>query len=552
MRTWELEPEPYATWLAAVELGRRREGRDLDPGAVIEQVVAEFFSGRTAPLGGEAVLGAEGDASASRLGDPADPAARGLLLLDAARPAVEPGSTLPLADTWGVANSADPAGPAPLLPEAGALSGAAPCSAEGASPSSLPSLLLEPLPPGPRRLAREAARLLGLREHTELLRGRLLRRVQEGRLYGEGGHRNFRSWLVARGLAPSTAFQATARDLQLDRHPEVRRALHEGRLSPTKADLLLRLRPRAEAASWLEYARTRTCRRLEEAVEVALVMATRFPLAWARRGRRPPGEDESMDEFREQAGLVSLESALGDLARAFGATAGVQTSAQASDPSGPAPPTPGATAGVQTSAQVAPTGRTIRLRVSLPEAVERLLGAAEAELRRQAGRALPAEDCLEVLLLVFLGEAGGERGPARGRLPRQVLERAGYRCEVPGCASRTNLHLHHLQRRSQGGADSLENLVVLCSAHHLRHAHGGRMRVEGDDPATRVWELGLEGGGNPWRVYVDERLVDGAALSEDAGEGEDSADLGNPRDLEGDSDSGADRVREVPAEYRAA
>ncbi len=44
-----------------------------------------------------------------------------------------------------------------------------------------------------------------------------------------------------------------------------------------------------------------------------------------------------------------------------------------------------------------------------------------------------------------------------------------------GCAARTavreiscdgRLDPHHIQRRSQGGADTVENLVTLCRAHH--------------------------------------------------------------------------------------
>ncbi len=118
---------------------------------------------------------------------------------------------------------------------------------------------------------------------------------------------------------------------------------------------------------------------------------------------------------------------------------------------------------------------------------------------------------------------------------RQALERAGYRCEVPGCACRTNLHVHHIQRRSQGGSDELSNLAVVCASHHLRHLHGGTMRVEGEDPSTRIWEIGLEEG-EPWRVWCDERLVDGEALAWEGDEAE------PPR--------ADDRICEATPEYR--
>jgi hypothetical protein len=140
-----------------------------------------------------------------------------------------------------------------------------------------------------------------------------------------------------------------------------------------------------------------------------------------------------------------------------------------------------------------------------------LLQAAEARLRQDAAETLTSEECLYILCLVFLRQAGSENS-GQSRVRRQALERAGYRCEVPGCACRTNLHVHHIQRRSQGGSDELENLAVVCASHHLRHLHGGTMRVEGADPVTRIWEMGLQEG-EAWRVYCDDRLVDGEALA---------------------------------------
>jgi len=164
-----------------------------------------------------------------------------------------------------------------------------------------------------------------------------------------------------------------------------------------------------------------------------------------------------------------------------------------------------------------------------------LLQAAEARLRQDADEALTPEECLYVLCLVFLRQVGQEDS-GQSRVRRQALERAGYRCEVPGCVCRTNLHVHHIQRRSQGGSDELENLAVACAAHHLRHLHGGTMRVEGEEPSTRIWEIGLEEG-EPWRVWCDERLVDGEALDWEGGEAE--------------SPTADDRVCEAIPEYRS-
>jgi len=48
----------------------------------------------------------------------------------------------------------------------------------------------------------------------------------------------------------------------------------------------------------------------------------------------------------------------------------------------------------------------------------------------------------------------------------QVLKRDSWRCQE--CGSRTNLQVHHIEFRSQSGADIEENLITLCSECHDR------------------------------------------------------------------------------------
>ncbi len=79
--------------------------------------------------------------------------------------------------------------------------------------------------------------------------------------------------------------------------------------------------------------------------------------------------------------------------------------------------------------------------------------------------------------------------------PRAIEQRAslardrGY-CQMPGC-SRAAAHAHHVVYRSRGGADDVENLVSLCSAHHLHGVHAGFIRVSGLAPDGLAWELRL-------------------------------------------------------------
>ena len=53
-------------------------------------------------------------------------------------------------------------------------------------------------------------------------------------------------------------------------------------------------------------------------------------------------------------------------------------------------------------------------------------------------------------------------------LSTKVFIRDGWRCRNPACLSRNNLHPHHVKFKSQGGEDSLENLLTLCFQCHER------------------------------------------------------------------------------------
>jgi 5-methylcytosine-specific restriction endonuclease McrA len=61
---------------------------------------------------------------------------------------------------------------------------------------------------------------------------------------------------------------------------------------------------------------------------------------------------------------------------------------------------------------------------------------------------------------------------------RAVLRRDHGRCVVPGCRNSQFLDLHHVQPRSEAGANDADNLITLCGAHH-RAAHRGELLVGG-------------------------------------------------------------------------
>ena len=93
------------------------------------------------------------------------------------------------------------------------------------------------------------------------------------------------------------------------------------------------------------------------------------------------------------------------------------------------------------------------------------------------------------------------------RLLRALKLRDRNRCRFPGCPHQRYVEAHHVQHWIDGGETRLENLVLLCSAHHRLLHHGAfHITVEDDDvvfisrdgeviePALRPQFMGVSGG----------------------------------------------------------
>ncbi|MCA1726536.1 MAG: HNH endonuclease [Actinobacteria bacterium] len=75
------------------------------------------------------------------------------------------------------------------------------------------------------------------------------------------------------------------------------------------------------------------------------------------------------------------------------------------------------------------------------------------------------------------------------RLLRLLRFRDGGMCVFPGCERRSWLKAHHLRHWADGGPTDLDNLVLLCHAHH-RLLHEGRWRAVGRPPELRFHDPG--------------------------------------------------------------
>ena len=85
-----------------------------------------------------------------------------------------------------------------------------------------------------------------------------------------------------------------------------------------------------------------------------------------------------------------------------------------------------------------------------------------------------------------------------------IFARDGWRCAVPVCTARRDLHDHHVVFRSHGGSNEQDNRVTLCAWHHLRGIHAGRIHADGEAPRGITWEIGVHAGRRPLlRVDAD-------------------------------------------------
>ncbi|MGC4000220.1 MAG: HNH endonuclease signature motif containing protein [Anaeromyxobacter sp.] len=122
----------------------------------------------------------------------------------------------------------------------------------------------------------------------------------------------------------------------------------------------------------------------------------------------------------------------------------------------------------------------------LPEHLALLLAAAVFNARAKFGTNLSMGRCLAIMSAHFL-VTWEQQGKQRKTKSQEIRARDDGRCQVPGC-SHASAHAHHIIPRSRGGTDDPENLVGLCSFHHLVGVHGGYLEVY-REPVTKalVW-----------------------------------------------------------------
>jgi len=120
------------------------------------------------------------------------------------------------------------------------------------------------------------------------------------------------------------------------------------------------------------------------------------------------------------------------------------------------------------------------------------IAAAQARSLAERGVAIDAGEALAVIADHFVevceAHTPTNRRPWVSRFRREVLQRTGGLCAVPGC-SRAAVHVHHIVFRSHGGKDTKENGVGVCAVHHLHGIHLGYLEVTGRAGERLHWKF---------------------------------------------------------------
>ena len=122
-------------------------------------------------------------------------------------------------------------------------------------------------------------------------------------------------------------------------------------------------------------------------------------------------------------------------------------------------------------------------------------GKATEETIEEEVNEVPDDAATERIELAICPENDGPPSPnvaSYGKTWSEVLERDRYHCKYPACGARAQLHVHHIEFRSRSGkksrarSNSQSNLCCLCVFHH-RAVHAGTIALKGRAPSDLEW-----------------------------------------------------------------
>jgi hypothetical protein len=335
-----------------------------------------------------------------------------------------------------------------------------PRASNGSNRDPGPAASLQPLQEGlatadARELERRLQMLRPIERRAQTQIAALLRTGIDRRLFQEIGFATAKLYVESRlGMSSRSAWSLVAIERESwRRSPLLHDAWRQGRLTPLQALALLPIVEPANADAWIQRAGEVTLLRLQD--EVAWVL-NRDPLPSTVELLLPPAPDADVRPVR-----------VADLSLAE-----VQNVAHG---------------------EIRPAPANVALDFYAPISVLVLVESTLDRLQRPYETRGQAFERMVALALVEWLSAPRHRDP--------IFERDGWRCAVPACSSRRELHDHHLKFRSEGGGGEPGNRITVCAGHHLRGIHMGIICAEGRAPDEILWKM-------PLATLIGDRYVD--------------------------------------------
>ncbi len=271
------------------------------------------------------------------------------------------------------------------------------------------------------------------------------------------------------GIRPSTTRAMVLRERWMEKRPELRQAVLDGRLSLSQLDLMLPLFARGlPSEPWVSFAGRLTCKALERWMTFLKGLDRLSFESWCRRV--PCLDDPTRESPAWMGFLPSLELAELALLPLAGLPLLLAWSRQmlSDEPDRP--------------------DSRVSFRVSLEPVSMLSLLRLECTVACAAGGELDRDTCAEAIALTFI-LSNQEEHALEGQQLR-LMQRDHFTCCAPGCTRHENLQAHHVVFRSRGGSNADENLIMLCVACHLRLVHRGYLRISGQAGELRFERAG--------------------------------------------------------------
>jgi Domain of unknown function (DUF222)/HNH endonuclease len=328
----------------------------------------------------------------------------------------------------------------------------------------------------------------------------------EQKLWARDGATSMASWLAGRfGLAWGTAREWVRAAHALRGLPRIREAYASGRLSWDQLRPLIRFVTPETEEFWARkgpdlrpsslYREARRHERIRSEEETELHRSRFLSLNWDYElpvlhleGMLPAEQGATLQAALERRAqdVVLTEPPAGDPKEARLADALVELVTGAGGKDAPIP-----TVVVHAGAEVLASGE--------PEEGPVLAETdAGQRLSSEAVRRLACDSRIEWVLESGGRPVGiGRRGRAIPGQIARILRHRDQGCRFPGCGRRLWLRAHHLVHWADGGATNLDNLVLLCHAHH-RLVHEGGWRTSGHPAHDLRFH---DPGGRPLRTH---------------------------------------------------